>query len=125
MRNSELSPECKVIGDNLIFAMSQGNNGDERLVSCCKVFGYECRLYLNASKLPHDQGVYVFIDGAIVRYVGKSRDVHKRCQQREYEYDCIGFVPIDSDNIDVCEIRLISLLCPQYNSQTRRIWEQE
>lgn len=122
MQGNELSLYHEAVGVLFELALTSQNDATERLQACCLVFGYKHRIYANASKMPTEQGVYVFIDGPIIRYIGKSRNAYKRCQQRLFEYDSIGFVPCDDDELALCEIRLISILIPQFNSQTEMFW---
>lgn len=122
MQGDELRIYHEAVGELFEKALSSENGAIERLEACCLVFGYKSRIYANASKMPPEQGVYVFIDGAIIRYIGKSCNAFKRCQQRPFEYDSIGFVPCDDYELALCEIRLISILIPQFNSQTKMFW---
>lgn len=122
MQGDNLISDAALNGELLAIALSPQNDGLERLEACCLLFGYDYFILPNASKLPSEQGVYVFIDGPIVRYVGKTCNAYKRCQQRPFEYDAIGFVPCDDDYLSLCEIRLISILIPQFNSQTKTLW---
>lgn len=92
-----------------------------RVIVCCDLFSYSPTSYANQSKVPQVAGVYVIIDGDEICYVGKSRNIYKRLLNHRFEYDQIVVIECEQEEISLCEIRLIALLCPQFNSETMHL----